>query len=305
MVRRDGDRDDVRMEKTNTVSYITIKIDKLMTDFQSELSPEAMHALENLRNHSDCLSDIPAHFGSNKNERLHKEIRTWFNNRTTVGLETALALLLINFTMWNRDKLGDKRPIMTESLGKLDQMFVPVVEIDEEEDVSVFDSNVGYVDIPDILPEEIFKLIGTLERFTLTAKHKPIELLVQTPFHEIPKCQDCKDIDESDILQEFGVDYRLPHAKSPGFALSLNESQLPLIEDILVNDKFTDEEMLVECCDALKSVIILLSDCEALPIQTLIPKEKSQFSNLKPSNKQLKKSIFMNRWKLRTLFHSD
>ena len=80
MVRRDGDRGEERMDKTNTVSYFTIKLDKLMIDYKNELSAEAMHALENLRSHSDCLSDIPPHFGSNKNERLHKEIRTWFNN---------------------------------------------------------------------------------------------------------------------------------------------------------------------------------------------------------------------------------
>ena len=154
------------MEKTNTVSYINIKIDKLMIDFQKELSTEAMHALQNLRKHSECLSDIPPHFGSNKNERLHREIRAWFKNRTTVNLETALAILLINFTLWNRGKKGDNRPIMTESLGKLDQLHVPMFEMNEVDEVSVFDTNVGYVDIPEDLPLEILKLIGNLECFT-------------------------------------------------------------------------------------------------------------------------------------------
>ena len=243
-----------------------------MIDFEKELSTEAMHALQNLRKHSECLSDIPPHFGSNKNERLHREIRAWFKNRTTVNLETALALLLINFTLWNRGKKGDNRPIMTESLGKLDQLHVPMVEMNEVDEVSVFDTNVGYVDIPEDLPLEILKLIGNLECFTLTSEHKAIELLLQTPFHKIPKCSDCKNSDESDILQKFGVEYKLPPAASPAFALSLNESKRPFIQHILVNDKMTAEQMLDESCDALKSVVILLSDSEELPVQTLLPK---------------------------------
>ena len=65
-----------------------------MNNFESELSPDkAIHAQFEEPFRLYYISDIPPHFGSNKNGCLYRKIRTWFHNRT----------------------------IMIESLGKLDQ----------------------------------------------------------------------------------------------------------------------------------------------------------------------------------------
>ena len=272
MVRRNGDLGQIRYQRTNDQTSIILNIEELMKNFEKELSKDATHALELLKTHSRCLSDIPPNFSSGKNERLHREIRNWFHNRTTLGLETAMALLTINFTMLNRAKKGDNRPIMTESIGKLDQMFVSMdCEVDQDE-FSVFEKNEDIVEIPEDLLLELYKLIGVLECFTLTSLHKSIEILTQSPFHHIPNCVDCKDMDESDILKKFGLEYKVPPVKSAAFALSLIEScQAMMIGDIITNDKLSEEEKLQASCDVFGNVIILLSDFAALPVQTLMP----------------------------------
>ena len=271
VIRRDGDLGEVRYQTTNGQTSIILRIEELMKDFENELSRDVIHALENLKTHSRCLSDIPPQFSSGTNERLHREIRSWFNNRTTVGLETAMALLTINFTMLNRKKKGDKRPIMTESIGTLDQMFTSMeCDLDPDE-ITVFDKTDDLVEIPNDLFEETYKLIGVMEHFTLSAEHQSVEILIQSPFHSIPDCKDCKDMEESDILKKFGLDYIVPPVKSPAFALSQIENRHAMIEDILTRDELSGDEKLQASCDALGNVIVLLSDYTPLPIQTLIP----------------------------------
>ena len=195
-----------------------------------------------------------------------------FDNRTTVSLETALSLLTIFFVKKNRARKGDTRPIMTESIGVLDQLIVPNFEVDQDE-VSVFDVNVGSIYVPESLPEDIYKLSGMLSCFFLTTEHKAIEILVQTPFHKIPKASQCKQKEQSDILMKFGLDYQETCAKSPAHALSLIPYREPIIEHIVNDDKLPEEVMLRRSCNALNAVIVLLSDCDALPIQTLMPKK--------------------------------
>ena len=201
------------------------------------------------------------------------QIRSLFHDRTTVSLETALALLTIYFTKKNREKKNDKRPIMTESIGLLDQkIFVYDLEFDEAE-VSIFDPNAGSIEVPESLPEDIYKLIGMLNQFVLTSVYKPIEVLVLSPFHEIPTSSKCKPKEQSDILKNFGVEYQEPCVKSPALALSFIPYRKPFIEDILNNGNLTDEEKLRQSCDALNAVIVLLSDCDAIPVQTLMPQK--------------------------------
>ena len=174
--------------------------------------------------------------------------------------------------MKNRQKTDDKRPIMTESIGVLDMMFVYDLEVDQAE-VSIFDGHVGSIQIPESLPNNIYKLTGILESFVLTSEHNAIEILVQSPFHKIPKSSNCKPKEESDILKKFGLVCQEYCAESPALALGLIEHRKAFIEDIINNDDLTNEEMFRQSCDALSTVIVLLSDCDELPIQTLMPKE--------------------------------
>ena len=70
-------------------------------------------------------------------------------------------------------------------------------------------------------------------------------------------------MDESDILKKFGLEYKVPPVKSAAFALSLIEScQAMMIEDILTNDKLSEEEKLQASCDVFGNVIILLDSHE-------------------------------------------
>ena len=181
-------------------------------------------------------------------------------------------MLTIFFIKKNREKKNDKRPIMTELIGNLDQMFVYDLEVDQDE-VSIFDGHIGSIRIPESIPNDIYKLIGILESFVLTSEHKAIEILVQSPFHKIPTSSQCKPKKESEILKKFGLVHQGNCAKSPAFALSEIEYQKAFIEDIINNDDLTDEDRFRQSCDALNAVIVLLSDCDALPIQTLLPKE--------------------------------
>ena len=85
VVRRDGDCGEVRLQATNSASKISEKLTELIVEFREELSENVIQALERLREkHSVCLSDIPPHFGSNKNERLHREVYAAFKRFTII-----------------------------------------------------------------------------------------------------------------------------------------------------------------------------------------------------------------------------
>ncbi len=52
-------------------------------------------------NHAECLANIPPGIGTQRNESFHKNLNMLFYNRTTVTLETALALLSTVFFAHN------------------------------------------------------------------------------------------------------------------------------------------------------------------------------------------------------------
>ena len=75
----------MRLQSTNSATKISQKLTELVVEFRDELSEDVIQALERLREkHSVCLSDIPPHFGSNKNERLHREVFAAFKRFTII-----------------------------------------------------------------------------------------------------------------------------------------------------------------------------------------------------------------------------
>jgi len=66
----------------------------------SIITPGVLKEISNLKVHitKGCLSDIPAQFGTSKNENLHKVLNSRFSGNH-LGVELAIALLAVFFTI--------------------------------------------------------------------------------------------------------------------------------------------------------------------------------------------------------------
>ena len=84
------------------------KWDKILDDNGKPVVTKAvMDEIDKLKVHIErgCLSDIPPHFGTNRNENLHRSL----NKRLTgsrLGVEIAVALLATFFHCWNLKQIG-------------------------------------------------------------------------------------------------------------------------------------------------------------------------------------------------------
>ena len=80
---------------TFTINGKTVLDDKGINLFRDQLI-QARYALKNIKRHisAGCLSGIPPGGGTNRNERLHKHINSFFN-RSRIGILLAYALLTI------------------------------------------------------------------------------------------------------------------------------------------------------------------------------------------------------------------
>ena len=69
----------------------------------------SINALKNIKRHisAGCLSGIPPGGGTNRNERLHKHINSFFN-RSRIGILLAYALLTIFYSHNNSKKFAGK-----------------------------------------------------------------------------------------------------------------------------------------------------------------------------------------------------
>lgn len=66
------------------------------------ITSTVLKEIEHLKVHINrgCLSDIPPHFGTSKNENLHKSLNARFSGNR-LGVEVAVALLATFFHLWN------------------------------------------------------------------------------------------------------------------------------------------------------------------------------------------------------------
>lgn len=127
--RCDGDSGEKRLSHTPSPDVMLSKLDRFVTRWKDMVDDNGMklfrsdtfNALENIRRHisAGCLSGIPPGGGTNRNERLHEHINSFFN-RSRIGILLAYALLTMIFHSHNTSmKFGGKvvvRPITATPL---------------------------------------------------------------------------------------------------------------------------------------------------------------------------------------------
>ena len=122
--RTDGDSGKERVSATPPPDVMLRNMDRFIHEWKevksasgvSIFSPDALRAIQNLRKHirAACLSNIPPGGGTNRNERFHRHIKSYFN-RSRVGVLLAYALMtVIIHSHNNAQKINGKyvsRPI--------------------------------------------------------------------------------------------------------------------------------------------------------------------------------------------------
>ena len=102
--RNNGDTEQVRYSSTPCPSVILKNIEEFIEKWkdtedgtvQGMISTATLKAVENLKQHisAGCISDIPPGGGTNKNERFHRHLNTFFK-RSRMGVLLAYALLTV------------------------------------------------------------------------------------------------------------------------------------------------------------------------------------------------------------------
>ncbi len=130
--RSDGDSGEKRLDDTPPPDVILSKLDTFTTKWKDRaddkgvilFKSETFKAFTNIKRHisAGCLSGIPPGGGTNRNERLHKHINSFFN-RSRIGILLAYALLTTIFHSHNNSKkFAGKvfvQPVMSTSLMQL------------------------------------------------------------------------------------------------------------------------------------------------------------------------------------------
>ena len=100
--REDDDQGELRVKSTPKNHKIERNLNTFLERWtnvpSSPLTRSALQEIENLRCHiaKGCLSDIPAGYGTEKNERLHRLLnRSLISGATRISTELAIALLII------------------------------------------------------------------------------------------------------------------------------------------------------------------------------------------------------------------
>ena len=108
--RCDGDSGEKRLSNTPPPNVILLKLQKFVEKWKDRVDDKGVKlfktdtftALKNLKVHisTGCLSDIPPGGGTNRNERLHQHVNSFFN-RSRIGILLAYALLTMIFYSHN------------------------------------------------------------------------------------------------------------------------------------------------------------------------------------------------------------
>ena len=81
------------------------------------LTGAVLKEINNLKVHISrgCLSDIPAHFGTNRNENLHRSLNSRFSG-SRLGIEVAVALIAVFLHQWNSKHDGKSTSTVVQQL---------------------------------------------------------------------------------------------------------------------------------------------------------------------------------------------
>ena len=84
------------------------------------LTGAVLKEINNLKVHISrgCLSDIPAHFGTNRNENLHRSLNSRFSG-SRLGIEVAVALIAVFLHQWNSKHDGKNTSTIVQLLTNL------------------------------------------------------------------------------------------------------------------------------------------------------------------------------------------
>jgi len=111
--RTTGDNGIVRKQPTLTSQVLLDNLQHFESKWSTindctshpELTPSVLKEINNLKVHISrgCLSGIPAHFGTNRNENLHRSLNSRFSGNS-LGIEVAVALIAVFLHQWNSRK---------------------------------------------------------------------------------------------------------------------------------------------------------------------------------------------------------
>ena len=127
--RSNGDIEENRKSATTSSDIMILKLESFLVKWKDTrdnnnvklFKTETVTALHNLKGHitNDCLSDIPPGGGTNKNERFHEYLNSFFH-RSRIGILLAYALLTVVIHAHNNAlKINGKslsKPIAASSL---------------------------------------------------------------------------------------------------------------------------------------------------------------------------------------------
>ncbi|XP_065908242.1 uncharacterized protein [Dysidea avara] len=86
-------------------------------DSNPVLTAAVLKEINNVKIHISrgCLSGIPPHFGTNRNENLHRSLNSRFSG-SRIGVEVAVALIAVFFHMWNSRHDGNETCTLAQYL---------------------------------------------------------------------------------------------------------------------------------------------------------------------------------------------
>ena len=131
--RRDGDSGETRLSNTPSPEIILEKLDAFISKWRDVshngvkiFKPDTFKALNNLKHHisAGCLSNIPPGRGTNRNERFHEHINSFFN-RSRIGILLAYALITVITHAHNTSKQIAGGKILTQPISTCSLKDVP------------------------------------------------------------------------------------------------------------------------------------------------------------------------------------
>ena len=126
--RKSGDNGVIRKQTTPSPPSLLKNLQSFtskwstITDHNNNcvLTGAGLKEINNLKVHISrgCLSDIPAHFGTNRNENLHRSLNSRFSG-SRLGIEVAVALIAVFLHQWNSKHDGKNTSTIVQLLTNL------------------------------------------------------------------------------------------------------------------------------------------------------------------------------------------
>ena len=199
ILRRNGDLGLERTTSTPGSDEIEANLERLLFSWKDCLPKETLHQLECLRKHiyRGCLSDIPPGCGTEKNERLHRQLyRSLLCGVSKIGPELALAVMSCALFAWNCKRQINRlttraKPVMPVEMTKKGNLSSPQqqmkqLEISHAVDLRSTQRNInllGLIEqlktrtILDYIIQRVLHLQDFMDAFTERCKNRTVDIL--------------------------------------------------------------------------------------------------------------------------------